>query len=322
MNLLEKLISTTTIAEAKIIKEKHNGLVNPNCCECGKPAANTVSLPKISWRSQPIQNQERTGNSGFLCGRCHDIHLSYKNGFQGDLKSYRADRKRIRQIALDAGFKGVREYDTYMYEKSWAVVGCNNKKEYQAYLLQQNALSNGFKSISEYSKYQVSKKMKKNYQILTYIQYGKELPKEECYCLGNGKKLFEVSAWNCNKLQGNLYLHHLLVNDNTSEHKGKLEPSALLRKDSMEQVDIFELMICVALSDSSHKSKHTHSNTDIRTYNVKQLPWILRTENNYLKGCKKLKLIDIPEYTYLINALINPNVTNDIIAKNNITTKN
>ena len=157
-----------------------------------------------------------------------------------------------------------------------------------------------------------------NVESLSYMMYGKYIEKEKFWCLASNIDIFIKNPFKKGLLTGTFYLHHILVSDGKSLHKSNLEPSAILSGNLTNKKKI-ELMKCILLSDNSHKAKHYQTpHSDIRTYEVEQLPYVLRSKKNFNDVIKELEISIDETYEDFILGMVNPLTNNEDIVENNL----
>jgi hypothetical protein len=131
---------------------------------------------------------------------------------------------------------------------------------------------------------------RKNWETLCFLYYGEFVPFKKRTCLYSGDLIYKKKINQkdfCNLSD----IHHLHVSNKSSTHKREKEPAAMIAQATLSSEDIIELMGTVVVNTQWHKYMHDHyKNIDYRILKKSQMPYVLRSERNFIKICTKFKL--------------------------------
>jgi len=203
-----------------------------------------------------------------------------------------------RKYAEEQGFKSAKEYTSFLKNEGKTEDELNNKEKYK----------------------------RRNLSILSAFFYGEDIEIEDMYDIVTKETISRKHSKfpdDKSKVTFVPNLHHILVQNNSSVHKGKNEPSVLLGLAVLKFNQVLELTKCTMVTDNTHKDIHDWSYTDIRYYNIEQLPFGLQSEENWIESTNLINEImsenwKFPSYQEQIISMFSKKTDKDIVEVNNI----
>lgn len=169
-----------------------------------------------------------------------------------------------------------------------------------------------------YCKHVIKEYREHNMPILRTFYEGDAEADLKCKIRNTPVENFTITWEDETTVSGNCFdLHHMLVKNGESLRKLKQDPIALvnsLNLDDPKNIDkLYDIMGTTIVSKDAHLVIHKNKNQGIEKYREEQLPWALRSEENFLEFHNKYNV----EVKMTYDNFIHFHSSNSVIEINN-----